>query len=197
MVIIQSAVLVDYFWEKVGLCHVYSLPFMFDCLERVTNNFSGGLFESVRSLSITDRRPFEHEFFHRIARSFPLLDNLHVMNSAPQKHKTQQYPGDDRRKSAIIEYTHLTYLYLRFSHDDYAEQFLLNTKTLLPSLVLLAIQYEQLVRVTHNFTNEETRATCVKVKSVVLGDYSIVCSPDAYRYFPAAKVYLGHAPLDD
>ncbi|CAF4009601.1 unnamed protein product [Rotaria sp. Silwood1] len=55
--------------------------------DNITNNFSGGLFKYVRRVSLFDDRPFEHEFFIRIAQAFPFLKQLTVNNLTPQNRK--------------------------------------------------------------------------------------------------------------
>ncbi|CAF4965587.1 unnamed protein product [Rotaria sp. Silwood1] len=66
---------VDYFLEyKEGLCHIYSYPFLMKHYEDVTNNFPDGLYPYVRQVSLYDEYAFEHEFFIRIAQSFPFME---------------------------------------------------------------------------------------------------------------------------
>ena len=48
--------------------------------DNITNNFPGGLFKYVREVSLYDERPFEHEFFLRIAQSFPFMKKLTIKN---------------------------------------------------------------------------------------------------------------------
>ncbi|CAF4554129.1 unnamed protein product, partial [Rotaria magnacalcarata] len=68
---------VDYFSDcKRGQCHIYSYPYQGKRYQSITNNFSYGLFESVREVSLFDERPFEHEFFVKIAKSFPFMEKL-------------------------------------------------------------------------------------------------------------------------
>ncbi|CAF4684620.1 unnamed protein product, partial [Rotaria sp. Silwood2] len=50
-------------------CHIYSYPYKFNVYKNITNNFPGGLYKCVREMSLMDERPFEHEFFLRIAQS--------------------------------------------------------------------------------------------------------------------------------
>jgi hypothetical protein len=72
---------VDYFSETVkGQCRIYSYPYTWKEYNNITNNFPGGLFECVRKISLFDERPFEHEFFLRIAQSFPLMKKLTLVN---------------------------------------------------------------------------------------------------------------------
>ncbi|CAF3267690.1 unnamed protein product, partial [Rotaria sp. Silwood2] len=53
----------------------------------ITNNFTGGIFEYVKKISLFDEYAFEHEFFIRISRSFPLVEKLSLSNTVPQKQK--------------------------------------------------------------------------------------------------------------
>ncbi|CAF4595661.1 unnamed protein product, partial [Rotaria magnacalcarata] len=65
---------VDYFPDrKEGQCHIYSYPYPAKYYEYITNNFPDGLFKYVREVSLYDERPFEHEFFIKIAKSFPFM----------------------------------------------------------------------------------------------------------------------------
>ncbi|UJR13490.1 hypothetical protein I4U23_000504 [Adineta vaga] len=107
--------------------------------------------------------PFNHEFFVRIARSFPLLINLRIMNVHPQSTFKLTTDLSDRGQSySIAEYPFLTSLDVRTASNDYAEQFLNETKTYVPHLAELTIYYSALERVTNNFTKEETRRHCAK-----------------------------------
>ncbi|CAF2240796.1 unnamed protein product [Rotaria magnacalcarata] len=72
---------VDYFSDcKRGQCHIYSYPYQGKRYQSITNNFSYGLFESVREVSLFDERLFEHEFFVKIAKSFSFIEKLTVYN---------------------------------------------------------------------------------------------------------------------
>jgi hypothetical protein len=151
---------VDYFQEaRYGECHAYSYPYKSKYYYMITNNFPDRLFECVRIVSLFDERPFEHEFFLRIAQSFPLMKKLTVINRKAQKNK-------QCRKSenlSIIEYHHLTELCLLNAHEDYHEEFLLDTETCLPNGVYLRIDYRSLEKVTHNFERDATRINCSKI----------------------------------
>ncbi|CAF3704184.1 unnamed protein product [Rotaria sp. Silwood1] len=71
----------DYFPKlKKGYCRIYSYPYTLKYYDDITNNFSGGVFKYVRKVSLFDERPFEHEFFLRIAQSFPFMEELTVRN---------------------------------------------------------------------------------------------------------------------
>jgi hypothetical protein len=155
---------VDYFSNcKQGQCQIYSFPHHVEYYDSITNSLPHGIFEYVREISLFDERPFEHEFFLRIAKSFPLIKILSVNNKQPQKNKFSQQSNDDDQHLSIIEYLHLTLLVLYDAHDDYVEQFLLDTKTCLTMKFCIDVHYEVLDRVTHNFTREATRINCSKL----------------------------------
>ncbi len=131
--------------------------------DNITNYFSGRLFQSVRDVSLFDERPFEHEFFIRISRSFPLMKQLtifliinHKMINNVEKEK------NSNEDLSIIEYPYLTQLDLLGAHDDYVEQFLINTKMRLLNNVSLYVIHGSLERVTHNFKRDATRINCAK-----------------------------------
>ncbi len=150
---------VDYFSkDKSGHCHIYTYPYTMTYYENITNNFPGGLFKNVYDIELLDERSFEHTFFIRIAQAFPFLKYLTISNRHPQNDKTQDV--------SIIEYPHLITLHLLSVHEDYAEQFLFDTKTCLPSNINLIIDHDLLERVTHNFTRDATRINYSKVKHV-------------------------------
>ncbi|CAF3743704.1 unnamed protein product [Rotaria socialis] len=152
---------VDYFpKEQIGQCHIYSYPYTPIYYENLTNNFPGGLFNCVKIVEIFDERPFEHEFFIRIAQAFPFLQDLTITNMEAQ----QQKSDDSNRHVALIEYSYLAKLHLLSIHDDYAEQFLLDTKTCLPNNIHLIIDYDILQRVTQNLTRDATRINYSKVE---------------------------------
>ena len=103
--------------------------------DNITNNFPGGLFKCVREISLFDEHPFEHEFFLRIAQSFPFMEKLTLNNYKPQNNKQCRKSKNDNQDLSIIKYPHLTKLNLYEAHDDYVEQFLVDTKTCLPNNV--------------------------------------------------------------
>jgi hypothetical protein len=155
---------VDYFQDrKYSQCHMYSYPYQLKFYNNIANNFPGGLFKCVHEVSLYDEQPFEHEFFLRIAQSFPLLKDLTVVNQKPQKNKPYRKSENDNQNLSIIEYPHLTDLNLNEAHSDYAEQFLFDTKASLPDNVRLLIDYRHLIKVTHNCTRDATRINCSKI----------------------------------
>ncbi|CAF3980672.1 unnamed protein product [Rotaria sp. Silwood1] len=162
-------------------CHIYSYPYIWTDYDNITNNFRGGLFKSVLKLSLVDERPFEHEFFLRIAKSFPCVKELHVHNRESQKNDNQQW--------SIIEYSYLTQLDLVKSHENYVQQFLNNTKVSLLHNIYLRVDYNTLQRVTDNFTSDTTRMNCSKIKYLILYNQPEFCSPNLKDYFAHAEIW--------
>ncbi|CAF3003260.1 unnamed protein product [Rotaria sp. Silwood2] len=157
-------------------CHIYSLPYQFHMFHNVTNSFKGDIFNKVRSVIIIDEiRPFEHEFFQIISQSFPFLQTLSIQNDKPQKYKKYSF--------TFITFPHLAVLNLELAHINYVEQFLSERKTLLPCLLHLTIQYESLVMITNNFTNDPTRLNFTQLKTLVT-DKSFVRPENFHSYFP-------------
>ena len=179
----------DYLMSKqIGQCIAYSHPYSLDYFNNIANHFPDGLFfQNVTSVSLHDDRSFEHEFFVRISQSFPFLKELDVTNEAPQKKKNAS-------KFNTITYSCLTRLCVLCSHDDYLEQFLLDTKTSLPSNMSLSAACDTLETVTCHFTRSDTKSNCTKFSSVSVClekdkdrnriDLSNLC----HVYFPNAKI---------
>ncbi|CAF3878103.1 unnamed protein product [Rotaria sp. Silwood1] len=180
---------VDYFPSRnSSQCHIYSYPYKLKHYDNITNNFSGGIFKCVREVSLFDERPFEHEFFLRIAESFPLMEKLTLINMKPQINKFyQQSKKDDQHLSIVIKYSHLMNLNLTKIDEAYLEQFLLDTKMSLPNGIFLQTDYQLLNNVTHNFTRNETRNNCAKLKIIFFINKSEF--PEHLKdYFPCAKI---------
>jgi len=94
----------------------FSYPYVWNYYRDITNQFPDGLFTCVREVSLFDERPFEHEFFIRIAEAFSLLEKLSVHNRTPQQ---QQQLINNKKNLSLIEYPHLTELDCNCVHDDY------------------------------------------------------------------------------
>ncbi|CAF2520460.1 unnamed protein product [Rotaria sp. Silwood2] len=139
-----------------GYCHIFSLPYQFNIFLNLNNSFQGGIFNKVRSLTMSDTDPFEHEFFEKVYQAFPFLRDLSLQNSKPQKNK--------QHSSTFITFAHLNELDIRDAHVDYAEQFLFDKNTRLPNLLSLNIEYKTLVIITNNFTNDSARLNCSRIK---------------------------------
>ncbi|UJR16281.1 hypothetical protein I4U23_003187 [Adineta vaga] len=157
--------------DTIGRCHIYSLPFTMKSIQRVTSKFPGGTFTNVRRLRILDfERSFENSFFVKISQSFPLLHLLSVSNTIERLEKPSHRAMKNKDTSSVIEFPNLMEIYLVDVHIDYVEQFLCCLNTRLPSLSTLHAHYEQLLTVTKNFTRNETRINCAKVKDVYLSE---------------------------
>jgi hypothetical protein len=180
---------IDYFQNKqYGRCHIYTYPYKLKYYKCITNNFPGGLFKCVRRILLFDEYPFEHEFFLRISQSFPFLENINLRNYKPQNNKLYKESNKNNQDLSVIKYPHLTDLTLNLVHDDYVEQFLIDTITWLPNTVDLVIGYEQLKRVTHNFTRNTTRINCSKLKYLRSDDFNKI--PKYVKdYFPHTQIF--------
>jgi hypothetical protein len=87
---------------------------------------------------------------------------------------------------SIIKYPNLTRLDLTRSHDDYIEQFLLDTKMSLPNNLHFYVEYQSLERVTYNFTRYTTRNNSAKLAALHLYSIYSVEQVDQHikDYFP-------------
>ncbi|CAF4045948.1 unnamed protein product, partial [Rotaria sordida] len=126
----QHAVsMVSYVTKKKAACSIFSLPFEFDYLEDLGNKYPNTVFSYVTYLLVRDTVPFEHEFFMRIARSFPSLKYLRIFNMKSQTLNSRMtFSSDNSQLYSIIEYPHLTILDVKYAHRDYVEQFLNEAK---------------------------------------------------------------------
>lgn len=180
----QVITCVDYFPEVgYGQCHIYSCPYTLTHYDNITNHFPDGLFNNVQKVELFDERPFEHEFFIRISKAFPFLKYIIIHNLEAQHFKQKQQSDDNTQKSSVIEYSHLITLHLLPVHDDYVEQFLFDTNTYLSNYIQLKADYEQLKRVTQNFTKDTTRNNCSKIKRLFLHDF-LQLPKHYHHYFP-------------
>ncbi|CAF1120106.1 unnamed protein product [Rotaria sordida] len=100
---------------------------------------------------------------------------LHITNNKPQKEK--------QKSSTLIIFRHLVILDLIDAHIDYAEQFLFDKNIHLPRLLYLRIRYESLRMVTNNFTNDEARLICGKLKFLEIHE-PFVRPKNFHEYFP-------------
>ena len=177
--------IVNYVCDSRAACSIFSLPFQFDYLKDLGNKFPNIVFSYVKYLLVEDIDPFEHEFFMRIARSFPLLKHLRIFNVVSQVlDGLMTFSSDNCQVHSIIEYPHLTILDVKHAHRDYVEQFLNETKAYIPCLTKFGVFVHDLKVVTKDFTREETRRNCAKVKRIfTLG--SLVHSEDFCLYFPS------------
>ncbi|CAF3449915.1 unnamed protein product [Rotaria sp. Silwood2] len=173
----QTSCIMDYYGAGGTICHVYSLPFTFTHLHKITNHFPFIVFNTLTHLSVYDIVPFEHEFFMRINHAFPLLKYLTIENE-----RTVHWNSNDNPSYSIIEFTHLTSLKITRADLYYLEQFLAKTNTFLPRLTHLKVNYNDLKTIAINFTREETRLNCSKVKKLIVEKFGIF-SEYVYQYF--------------
>ncbi|CAM4815973.1 unnamed protein product [Rotaria magnacalcarata] len=158
--------IVNYVSTDKAACSIFSLPFAFDYLEHLGNVFPNIVFSYVTYLLVEDDDPFKHEFFIRIARSFPLLKYLRIFNiESAVLCDLMTFESGNSGSHSIVEYSDLTSLDVRYGHRDYVEQFLNETKTYAPCLTELGVVDIHLKTVTKNFTRDETRHNCVKIIS--------------------------------
>ncbi len=172
---------IDYFPEEnICQCHYYSYPYRMTIYENITNNFPGGLFSCVREISLFDERPYEHRFFLRLSKAFPFLRKLKIDNLKSS--------SSDNEDLSIIEYSSMTEFCLLNVHDDYIEQFLLDSKAFIPNYFSISIDYHSLERVTNHFTRNETRINSMKIKHMFLpGRHKF--SNDFKKYFSYLQIY--------
>ncbi|CAF3808295.1 unnamed protein product [Rotaria magnacalcarata] len=182
----NATTIVNRLSRSVVECSIFSLPFAFDYLGSLGNTFPNIIFNYVTYLVVEDKDAFRHEFFVRIARSFPLLKDLRIFNIELQLSSDCTLSSDHSQSYSMIEYPHLTSLDVGYSHRDYLEQFLNETKACVPCLTKLKVSPRHLKIVTKNFTREETRRNCANIKQLItlqpLDD-----SQDYYHYFPSLQ----------
>ncbi|CAF2043383.1 unnamed protein product [Rotaria magnacalcarata] len=174
--------------EKHRYCHIYSYPYRMKYYDHISNNFPGGLFKYVHKVSLYDEYPFEHDFFLRIEKSFPFMKELTIFNVKPQKNKLNRKSKNGNQELSIVKYPHLIRLDLFQAHDDYIEQFLVDTEICLPNHVHLSVNYEAMKRVTENFTRNTTRINCTKLRSLCLAGANGI-TKHVKDYFPHTKVF--------
>ena len=156
---------IDYFPKnQTGQCHMYSYPYTLTQYNGISNDFPGGSFNCMREITLFDERPFEHEFFMRIARAFPSVQDISVTNLEAQKYKENPVSNDENGHFPIIEYPNLLYLDLVQVHDDYVEQFLFDRKASFFNDIFLSIYEDVFKRVTENLTRDATRSNSSKMK---------------------------------
>ncbi|CAF3025040.1 unnamed protein product [Rotaria sp. Silwood2] len=177
--------IVSYISTYTVACSIFSLPFAFDYLVDLGNIFSNIVFSYVTYLVVQDNDAFRYEFFVRIARSFPLLKYLRIFNIESQLLADLLTLSTDHSQSySMVEYSYLTSLDVAYSHKDYLEQFLNETKAYVPCLTELRVCHRYLKIVTENFTREATRCNCAKVNQLIIIQL-LDNSEDHSHYFPS------------
>ncbi|CAF4292753.1 unnamed protein product [Adineta steineri] len=175
--------IINYISDCIAVCSIFSIPFAFHRLEDIGNLFPDIIFNHVTYLLVQDINPFNHEFFIRLARAFPLLKTLRVFNCESQSSNTTDVCLDESTSNVIAEYPHLTVLDVTGGEIDYTEQFLNETKTYVPCLIQLIVIYNDLRLVTNNFTRQETRRNCANVQRLEM-IRPLAHTHDFYVYFP-------------
>jgi hypothetical protein len=183
----QMGCMVDYFDPTIMICRVFSLPFKFDRLERISNNISNSVFNSVTHLTLWDTNPFKHEFFIRLQRAFPFLKSLSMCNIKPPFWRFDEQHLRDKDWCSIVEYLHLRALDIAGAAPHYAEHFLNERKAHLPRLIHLKIDYDDLKEVTKKFTRDARQCNCSQIKRLIIDDL-IVYPKVVYRYFPLLSI---------
>jgi len=171
---------IDYFPKKnLFYYHIYSYPYTWNIYYYITNNFSGGLFKSVREISLFDEHPFEHDFFLRITQSFPFVNKINIHNYEAQE--------NNHHEQRIINYHHLINIDLAEAHEDYLDEYLNEKKTCLLNNIHLRVHYDRLKKVTNNFTRDAIPINCSKIIRLLLRNCTMELSK-LKDYFPHAKI---------
>ncbi|UJR29275.1 hypothetical protein I4U23_010489 [Adineta vaga] len=170
------------------VCHIFTVPFLFDQLEDIGHIFPNIIFSRVEYLLVHDIIPSNEQFFLRVARAFPLLKNFRILNSGSKSPDNfNMLSCDNNQLYEIAEYPHLMSLDLLCANIDYVEQFLNEKKTYIPYLSKLTVIYNELRTVTEDFTREETRHNCVNIKELIMF-IPLAHSKDFYTYFPLINI---------
>jgi len=91
-----------------------------------------------------------------ISKSFQFVKTFSITNPSPQE-------KNDQNHSKII-YLDLVKLDFEDVHDDYIEQFLLDSKTEFCKAIRIGMEYNQLIKVTQNFQRTDTKKNCLKAE---------------------------------
>ncbi|CAF5013446.1 unnamed protein product, partial [Rotaria sp. Silwood1] len=184
----QIACSVNYFYRKYrAVCHVFSLPFTFNRLEKIPNKFPNIIFNTVTYLLVGDLIPFKYDFFIQIAKAFPSLKDFCIINVTSPLWNFDSYTADRIDSHSYIEYPNLTSLNVKYVDNYYIEQFLLDTKTYAPHLTEIKVYFNKLKTVTENFTRDATRYNCRNIKQLIF-EKTMNYPKELYLYFPSLVV---------
>jgi hypothetical protein len=177
----------DHFKNNYGQCQIYSLPFISNRLDFVSNRFPlfdiDKTFENVTILLLFDDvKPFESLFFERVARALPQLRTLEIINQLEQREKTTT-------KKNNIDFAHLAVLILYDIHMDYAQQFLCQIH--LCSLIELAINKDILLTIIDQ-NQQQARDNCSRVGRILTSKPSFDSIHAIRNFFPLAY-YVKHS----
>lgn len=154
--------------KDIYKCHVYSIPFQFKAFMRLSSSFTKDIFTHVRTLAINDCVSWDYHFFNKVNQSFPFIEILMICNSSPQENNSQL--NNNVELFPIVTFSRLLDLHIYLSHIDYTKQLLFNRYTHLPRLCQLQIEYEQLITLTNNFTNNPTELNCSQIQSLIINE---------------------------
>ena len=175
---------IDHFKNKYSQCQIYSLPFIGNRLDFVSNRFPlfdiTKTFSNVTSLLLFDDiKPFESIFFQRVARALPRLRTLDIINQLKQ----------EETKKITIDFAHLSVLILYDIHISYAQQFL--SQINLPSLIELAINKDILLTIIDQ-NQQQARDNCSRVGTILTSKPSFESIDIIRNFFPLAY-YVKHS----
>ena len=168
--------------------HVFTLPFRSTQLMYIGRDFPETRFQHVVNLWVTDVGQFDHDFFLRLARCFPVLQRLLVdEETSILWDEPDDFPAI--RCDQVVQYPYLKTLHLFGAGLCCIEQFLNDNITRLPRLTQLTIMHNKLAFITDDFTRQETRRNCAHVIKLVT--FAIIAgSKDYYDHFSSLWIGL-------
>ncbi|CAM2715454.1 unnamed protein product [Rotaria socialis] len=127
--------------------------------------------------------PYFMPYYGGITNNFP---ELSVINRKSQNRKQSYESNTGNQNLSVIEYSFLGALDLLNVHDDYIEEFLINSKTCFPNNVTLYIHYKSLQRdyIAYGKTPGTIRALfflLFLLLTIVVGQLM------AWRYYPVCN----------
>ena len=166
----------DYFNNQYGQCQIYSLPFLGNRLDFISDRFPlfdiRNTFVNVTMLLLFDDvNSFETVFFERVTRALPHLRTLELFNQLAQEEKTTN----------LLEFSHVSTLILHKIHMDYGEQLLCRAR--LPQLVELLIRNDVLLTIISQ-DNQQARDNCSKVERLFIVEPWIAPTSVHLKFFP-------------
>ncbi|CAF1165656.1 unnamed protein product [Adineta steineri] len=168
---------IDYFNNHYSQCQIYSLPFIGNRLDFISNRFPlfdiKNTFKNVTMLLLYDDiKSFENVFFEHVAQALPRLRTLEISNQLEQEEKTITNP---------IEFSYLSTLILHKIHMNYAEQLLYRAH--LPNLVELVIRNDVLLTIIDQ-DNRQARNNCSNIETLLIAEPWIKPRKVHLKFFP-------------
>jgi hypothetical protein len=179
-------------FNNVTLLMVFDYtPFDYEFFVRIARSFPLlRSFQVKNLLSTRDQFEFDNNQFEFDNNQFEFDNNQFdsdsdqfESDSIRSESDSNQFEFDNNQSYTIVEYPHLRTLNVSCAHIDYIDQLLDESKTRLPQLTELEIDYKNLRMVTKNFTRDATRLNCSKVKKLDVYD-TMAYPEELYRYFP-------------